>query len=115
MKNNKNLDYKRLLEMTGDFNSYLYDSLKTPKAQRLYLEIALEEYEEDGNLEALLLALRTLAHVQGGMSTLADKTKLSRQNLYRALSGDGNPRLDTLSAVLKALGYRLSVQPLSKK
>jgi probable addiction module antidote protein len=42
---------------------------------------------------------------------LAAKSGLSRESLYRALSEDGNPRLDTLMKVLTALGIKLTVAP----
>jgi DNA-binding phage protein len=45
------------------------------------------------------------------MAALAEKTGLSRETLYRTLSERGNPRLDTLAAILAAFGLHLSVQP----
>ncbi|MDZ7645602.1 MAG: helix-turn-helix domain-containing protein [Woeseiaceae bacterium] len=47
---------------------------------------------------------------EGGVAALARKTGLSRETLYRTLSRKGNPRLDTLTAILAAYGLRLSVQ-----
>ena len=44
-----------------------------------------------------------------GMSELAAETGFKRQQLYRALSEDGNPTLKTLTRVIKALGFRLTV------
>jgi probable addiction module antidote protein len=55
--------------------------------------------------------LRTVADAAGGIAALADKTGLSRETLYRTLSKKGNPRLDTLAAILAAYGLRLSVRP----
>jgi probable addiction module antidote protein len=45
-----------------------------------------------------------------GMSNLAAQTGVKRQQLYRALSEDGNPTLETLTKVISALGFRLSVE-----
>ena len=45
-----------------------------------------------------------------GMTEIARKTGLGRQALYTALSKDGNPTLETLTAVLSALGLELTVQ-----
>ena len=45
----------------------------------------------------------------GGIAALSERTGLSRETLYRTLSHRGNPRLDTLSALLHAMGLRLSV------
>jgi probable addiction module antidote protein len=65
----------------------------------------------DGDERAVPVALRTVADAVGGMTALAKKTGLSRETLYRTLSERGNPRLDTLAAILAAFGLRLSVQP----
>ena len=51
-----------------------------------YLTVALEEYEEDGNIEAFLLAVKDVANAQSGLSKLADHVQLSHQNLCKALS-----------------------------
>jgi probable addiction module antidote protein len=63
----------------------------------------------DGDTHALPLALRTAADVLG-MAELARRTGLNRETLYRTLSESGNPRLDTLAAILDAFGLRLTVQ-----
>ena len=48
------------------------------------------------------------------MTVLAEKTGLGRETLYCTLSSKGNPRLDTLAAILKAFGLRLAVQPAKR-
>jgi probable addiction module antidote protein len=68
----------------------------------------------DGDARAVPIALRTVADAVGGMGALADRTGLSRETLYRTLSANGNPRLDTLALILKAFGLRLSVRPAAK-
>lgn len=73
-----------------------------------FLEAALTDFQEDGNVAAFLPALRHLAKAQGGMTKLSQETHLNRKALYKALSPAGNPRLDTLHAIIKALGFRLS-------
>lgn len=67
---------------------------------------------EDGDARVVPVALRTVADAVGGMSVLAKRTGLSRETLYRTLSDKGNPRLDTLVAILRAFGLRLGVAPL---
>lgn len=74
----------------------------------------LKEMLADGDARAVPIALRTVADAVGGMTALAEKTGLSREALYRTLSAKGNPRLDTLAAILTAYGLRLSVLPASK-
>jgi probable addiction module antidote protein len=46
-----------------------------------------------------------------GMTALAERSGLTRAGLYRALSEEGDPKLSTLTAILEALGLRLSVVP----
>jgi probable addiction module antidote protein len=48
-----------------------------------------------------------------GMSTLAQRTGLTRQALYKALNRDGNPEFATILKVAAALGYRLTPEPIS--
>ena len=68
----------------------------------------LDAYLEDGSPEELLRAVNTIARSRG-MTELARQTGISREALYRAFSDNGNPTLDTLLRVLKALGVRLAV------
>lgn len=65
----------------------------------------------DGDQGELLLALRQLAISLGGIQAIAEKAELNSTQLYRTLSADGNPTLSSLSAILKAMGFQLSVQP----
>jgi probable addiction module antidote protein len=96
-----------------DFDDLLRENLKDPIEAKAYLEVALELYEEDNDAEAFLMALRDVTEAQGGITPLAQRTHLNRQNLYRALSGNGNPRLNTLGTILHGLGFKLAIQPLS--
>lgn len=73
----------------------------------------LESVLENGDMRAVPVALRTVADAMGGMSALAAHTGLSRESLYRTLSEKGNPRLDTLTAILSAFGLRLAVAPVN--
>lgn len=101
----------KMTKNTSSYHDELIESLKNPQEADLYLEIAMEEYHEDGDTEALLVALRNISEARGGMSQLAQKTQLNRQNLYNALSKNGNPRLNTFELILKGLGYKLAIQP----
>jgi probable addiction module antidote protein len=74
----------------------------------------LADVMQDGDARALPLALRTAADVLG-MTELALRTGRSRETLYRTLSDKGNPRLDTLTAILAAFDLRLAVAPVPTK
>jgi len=88
---------------------------ENPEEAHAYLQVALEEFEEDGDTEHLLLALRTVAEAQGGVPELARRINMEKMTLYKALSENGNPRLSTIYAILRGLGYRLMLAPLEKQ
>ena len=82
--------------------------LKDPDVAAQYLE----EILADGNMEIFTAALKDVADARlGGMSALSKKTELNREQLYKTLSKNGNPRLNTLSEVLHAVGLRVAVAP----
>ncbi len=89
------------------FEDSLKERLADAEYARVFLDVALEEYEKDGDTDAFLLALRDVTEAQGGIGKLAERTNLNRQNLYKALSEKGNPRLETVGAILHGLGFRL--------
>jgi probable addiction module antidote protein len=66
----------------------------------------------DGNETDLMLALRSLSKAFGGVQEIARHAEINAHTLYRTLSEQGNPELKTLSAILKAMGMRLAVQPI---
>lgn len=69
-----------------------------------YLRTAFDELDEEGGESAFLMALRHVVEAQGGMAAVAERAKVSRESLYRALSPKGNPTLRTMTAVIKATG-----------
>jgi len=68
---------------------------------------------EDGDERMIPATLRTVADAVG-MSELARRTGLDRSNLYSALSDDGNPRLDTMAAVARVFGLRVTPAPVKR-
>ena len=87
------------------YQTDLIESLRNTREAEEYLNAALEEDDP----ELFLRALRNVAEAQGGVASLAEKTKLNRESLYRMLSARGNPEFRSLDAVLHALGFRLAV------
>ena len=67
----------------------------------------------DGNQAELMAVLRQLAQAVGGVQAVAEQAHLNPTQLYRTLSPKGNPALSSLTAILKAMGLRLAVQPLA--
>ncbi|MBY4600009.1 DNA-binding protein [Ottowia caeni] len=78
----------------------------------LALEVINRILEDDDQSE-LLTVLGQMTQAFGGVQAVAEHANLNPTQLYRTLSPKGNPALSTLTAVLKAMGMRLSVQPLN--
>lgn len=83
-----------------------------PEEIPMYLDILLDESDGEGSPRLFMAGLRIVAEAQGGIGELAGRLECNRAHLYKALSEDGNPRLDTLAGILRELGLRLSVQPI---
>jgi probable addiction module antidote protein len=64
----------------------------------------------DGDQAELLIALRQMTKAFGGVQSVAEKADLNPTQLYRTLSAEGNPELASLTAILKAMGLRLTVE-----
>ncbi len=79
--------------------------LETEEDILYYLEAAMEGNDP----QHIASALGDVARSKG-MTEIARKAGLGRQALYNALSENGNPTLETLTAVLGALGLQLTVQ-----
>ena len=89
-----------------NYQDSLIRRLSDPKEAAAYLDAALEA----GDRPAFLLAMRNVIDALGGMTRIARDTGLNRENLYRVLSEQGNPELNSLEKLLKALGLRLAVE-----
>ena len=92
-----------------NYRDVVTDFVKDPGEASAYLQASLDEYEKDGNLDAFLTAIRTVAEARGGITLLAQKTNLNRQHLYRSLSKNGNPTIKTLDSILHSLGLKLAI------
>lgn len=82
--------------------------LRSPEEMAAYLEASI--IESDGDASFVAKALGDIARVKG-MTEIASETGLGRESLYKSLSADGNPQLDTILRVAKALGLEFSVRP----
>jgi probable addiction module antidote protein len=74
-----------------------------------YLEACLEESNGDASFVAK--ALGDIARAKG-MTQVARDAGLSRESLYKALSGERTPGFDTILKVVQALGIELHASPL---
>lgn len=83
-----------------DVANYLRDEADV----EAYLQVVME----DGDPALLAAALGDIARARG-MTQLAKDTGLSRESLYKSLSGERAPSSDTLFKVMRALGFKLTV------
>ncbi|WP_432785343.1 addiction module antidote protein [Cyanobium sp. BSA11S] len=81
------------------------EHLRTPEEMAAYLEACIEE--ADGDAAFIAKALGDIARAQG-MTQVARDSGLSRESLYKALSGERSPSFDTILKVVTALGLKLS-------
>ena len=87
------------------------EHLRTPEEMAAYLEACIEEAHGDAAFVARALGNITRAK---GMSQVARDAGLSRESLYKALSGERNPSFDTILKVINALGLELHAAAASK-
>ena len=79
--------------------------LETPEEMAAYLEACIQE--SDGDAAFIAKALGDIARAKG-MTQIAREAGLSRESLYKALSGDRSPSFYTILRVISALGLQLS-------
>lgn len=87
-----------------DYEESLFESLKDPREAIAYLNAALLDEDQ----RVFLLALKDVLTAQDiDVTEFAREAQLTRQNIYRMLSKKGNPRWDSLSSLLDALGLQV--------
>ncbi|MGA8147250.1 MAG: addiction module antidote protein [Gallionellaceae bacterium] len=82
---------------------------RDPKFAAAYLNAVLN----DGDRAEIMTALRYVTEAFGGVPGIAQKTNLNATTLYRTLSAEGNPELKSFMEIMKAVGMRILVEPLS--
>ena len=91
-----------------------YDSaeyLKTEDDIAAYIEACMDEGGEDPAFIAQALGVVARAR---NMSQLARDTGMTREGLYKSLSGEGNPSFATVVKVARVLGFKVTLQPLPR-
>lgn len=89
-----------------DYRKSLYKRLEDPEYAVGYLTDVLADERQ----EAFLIALRDVIEARDeNFSSLSEKSGITRQGLYQALSESGNPRLSTIKEVLNSLGLQFKV------
>ena len=84
--------------------------LETDEDIKVYLEVAFES----GDPQLIASALGNVARAQR-MTEIANITGIAREQLYKSFGEKGNPTLKTLTALVDALGYKLTIEPKTDK
>ena len=105
-----NIDIK-LQQCTIPFKDYLLKDLAQPEFAKGYLEAALQDFDKDGNIEILLLAMKDIAEAQGGIEELATWTNFSPQTLTYLLNTEHPPQLDKVLDILSKLKGTFHSEP----
>ena len=87
------------------------EHLRTCEEMAAYLEASIEE--SDGDAAFVAKALGDIARARG-MAQVASDAGLSRESLYKALSGERVPTFETVLRVVRALGLKLSAEALDR-
>lgn len=96
-----------------NYREALIETLRNnEKEQLLYLQASLEDNWDSP--EAFLLCLKTIAEARG-FKKFAEEAGLSRESLYRTLSANGNPKIETVFKLVHALGLKITVEPIKNK
>jgi probable addiction module antidote protein len=74
------------------------------------IAVFMEEAFKTEDAGYIAHALGVVARAKG-MTQIAKDTGLSREQLYRSFSANGNPTLKTTIAVMRALGIELTAKP----
>lgn len=105
---------EKWLRFTLHFVAHFYSARNNDPAAALVddEEIAffMADAFETGDAAYIAKALGVVARAKG-MTEIAKKTGLSREQLYRSFSERGNPTLTTTLAVMRALGIDMTAKP----
>lgn len=101
------------MENLTTWQEFLIEKLANREEAMSYLQVSLEEYLVDGDTPFFLKGIRNVVEAQGGTSKIAKQAGITPKALSEFLYSGDPLHLGTLSAVLKALGWQLSIEPLA--
>ena len=114
-----NLDNEKLQEFIKNaptFDNHLMSQLQDPEFQKGWLELTLEEFLQDGDVNAFTRCLTYVVRARvknakrGEISRLAKELNLDRSNLSEIVNGNKQPRLETAFKLLNGLGYKYDIK-----
>jgi probable addiction module antidote protein len=99
------------MKRTKDYEDSLIEALKDPEEALAYLNATLMDEDQ----EVFLLALKHVLKAQGvDISSFAEETQITRQNIYHMLSKKGNPRWHNFRSIIDAMGLQFKLETKHK-
>ena len=104
------------LEKAPNWEDEQIKHLQDPDYQRSWLELTLNEFLEDGNIETFIRCLtyvvkaRIKSSGRGEISRLARELNIDRSNLSEIVNGNKQTRLETAINLLNGLGYKYDIK-----
>jgi len=99
------------MKRTINHEDNLLEILQDPEEALAYLNAALMDEDQ----EIFLLALKHVLKAQGvDISSFAEETQITRQNIYHMLSPKGNPRWHNFRSIIDAMGLQLKLEAKHK-
>ena len=104
--------HKEWLEKTPGFDDDIIERLQDPKFESGWLELTLQEFLEDGNVDTFIRCLTYIvkARGRGEVSRLANASNVDRSNLSDVLNGKSTLRIDTALKLIRGLGYECNIR-----
>ena len=114
MLNNEKL--QEFIKNAPKWEDHHIQLLQDPEYQKEWLELTLNDFLEDGDMDTFIRCLtdvvkaRVKSSGRGEISRLARKLKIDRSNLSEIVNGDKQPRLETAFKLLNGLGYKNNIK-----
>lgn len=107
-----NTNTPKITQRSIDYHEELIAYLKNHENAVAYLNAAIEEslQGDPESQKLLLIALKNVAEAQGTLSGLAQRSGIRRESIYKMLSEDGNPYLQSFTALINAMGFTIRIQ-----
>ena len=101
------------MEKLTTWREFLIEKLANREKAMSYLQVSLEEYLVDGDTPFFLKGVRNVIEAQGGIDEIAKRAGIAPKVLSEFLCNEDTLALGTLSTILKAFEWQLSIEPLT--
>jgi probable addiction module antidote protein len=97
--------YKNSVSLEDGMIDYLQDRERA----KGFLNVSLESYVEDGNINEFLHSLELVLKARQSIKSFSEEANMNRSNLYAIFSGKRKPQIHTVLKILAKLGYKFKV------